>query len=294
MKIKKIIILGIDAIEYDLVEEWDLKNLKQKEYGKIILPLRPGQEPATAIIWPCFITGKKPEKMGYTSVNIFAKPIKPIITFIGPIIKLLFNDNKKGDKTQRKHGNPTILVKFVMILKKIGVIHKPTKEDIKAETLFDNKKIKSVHLHIPVLDKDDFPEYRKDIIKVISKKALFPVIEMKQKEEFKQRSKEVYEYIKKKNWQLFMQYFFVLDGVQHIFYTNPGKIAEFYIMFDEFVKKVSEMIDNETLLLIVSDHGLKKGIHTNYGFYSVNKKLGLKNPKLIDFRKIIEDKLVEN
>lgn len=294
MKIKKIIILGIDAIEYDLVEEWDLKNLKQKEYGKIILPLLPGQEPATAIIWPCFITGKEPEKMGYSSLNIIAKPIKPIITFFGPLIKLLFKNTKEGVRIQKKQRSPSILIRFVMLLKKIGVIHKPTKEDIKAETLFDIKKIKSIHLHIPVLDKDDFPEYRKDIVKVISKKELIPVIEIKQKNEFRQRSKEVYDYIQKNNWQLFMQYFFVLDGVQHIFYRNPKKIAEFYIMFDEFVKKVSEMIDDETLLLIVSDHGLKKGIHTNYGFYSVNKKLGLNNPKLINFRKIIEDKLVEN
>jgi len=31
MKINKIIILGIGALEYDLVEEWGLKNLKQED-----------------------------------------------------------------------------------------------------------------------------------------------------------------------------------------------------------------------------------------------------------------------
>ena len=28
MKINKVLILGIDALEYDLIEEWDLKNPK--------------------------------------------------------------------------------------------------------------------------------------------------------------------------------------------------------------------------------------------------------------------------
>ena len=292
-KIQKVIILGIDAIEHDLIEKLDLKNLKQKEYGKTILPLSPGQEPATEIIWPCFITGKEPNEMGYSSLNVYAKSLRPIITLINPVISKLFIDTKTKEETQKIQGRLSILYVSIMLLKKVGLINKPTKEDIKADSIFDNKKIKSIHLHIPVLDTNDFPDYRKDIINVISEKALHPIIEMKQKKEFKQRTKEVYEYIMKNNWQLFMQYFYVLDGVQHTFYKNPKKIVEFYLMFDEFIKKVSEIINDKTLLLIVSDHGLKKGIHTPYGFYSVNKKLGLKNPKIIDFRKIIEDKLVK-
>ena len=292
-KIQKVIILGIDAIEHDLIEKLNLKNFKQKEYGKTILPLSPGQEPATEIIWPCFITGKEPNDMGYSSLNIYAKSLRPIITLINPVISKLFIDTKTKEETQKIQGRLSILYVSIMLLKKVGLINKPTKEDIKADSIFDNKKIKSIHLHIPVLDTNDFPDYRKDIINVISEKALHPIIEMKQKKEFKQRTKEVYEYIMKNNWQLFMQYFYVLDGVQHTFYKNPKKIVEFYLMFDEFIKKVSEIINDKTLLLIVSDHGLKKGIHTPYGFYSVNKKLGLKNPKIIDFRKIIEDKLVK-
>ena len=292
-KISKVIILGIDAIEYDLIEKWDLKNFKQKEYGKTILPLYPNQEPATEIIWPCFITGKEPEEMGYSSLNVYAKSLRPIISLIYPVISKLFFDFKTKNGTQKKQLTWPILYGCIMLLKKVGLIHKPTKEDIKSDTIFDNKQIKSIHLHIPIFDKDDFPEYRKEIIKVISKKLYHPIIEMKLKNEFTQRLKEVYDCVNKNNWQLFMQYFYVLDGVQHIFYRNSKKIAKFYLMFDEFIKKLTEIIDDETLLLIVSDHGLKKGIHTPYGFYSVNNKLGLKNPRLIDFREIIEDKLVK-
>jgi predicted AlkP superfamily phosphohydrolase/phosphomutase len=290
-EIKKVLILGIDAIEYDLVEEWDLKNLKQKEYGKTILPLYPGQEPATVIIWPCFITGKEPEEMGYSTVYVFSKPLQFFINILSPIIRKIFIDTKAEERTEKIHGKQSILDKYADLVRKFGLSHKPKRDDIKAKTIFENKNFKSIHLHIPVYDKDDFPEYRKDIIKVIAEKAYQPVIEMKQKKEFKQRSKEVFEIIEKGNWDIFMQYFFLLDSVQHIYYKNPKKIAEFYLMFDELVEKVSKKIDKNTLLLIVSDHGQKKGIHTPYGFYSSNKKLNLKNPKLIDFKQIIENEI---
>ena len=62
----KVLILGIDALEYSLVEKWDLKHLKQKEYGKVIVPIYQGAgEPVTLVVWPCFITGKEPKDMGY-------------------------------------------------------------------------------------------------------------------------------------------------------------------------------------------------------------------------------------
>lgn len=88
-----------------------------------------------------------------------------------------------------------------------------------------------------------------------------------------------------------MQYFWLLDGVQHVYFKNKRKIAEFYILFDEFVGKVRKQLDDDTLLLIVSDHGQQNGIHTSYGFYSSNLQLGLINPQLIDFKGIIEGKL---
>ena len=42
------------------------------------------------------------------------------------------------------------------------------------------------------------------------------------------------------------------------------------------------------MILIVSDHGQENGLHTNYGFYSCNKKLDLDNPNISDFKDVIE------
>lgn len=41
--VKRVLILGIDSVEYDLVERWNLTNLMQEEYGRTRLWL--GREP---------------------------------------------------------------------------------------------------------------------------------------------------------------------------------------------------------------------------------------------------------
>ena len=46
----RVVILGIDALEYNRVEEWDLHHLKQQEYGKTIVPISEGfDEPAIRV-----------------------------------------------------------------------------------------------------------------------------------------------------------------------------------------------------------------------------------------------------
>ena len=292
IKINKVLILGIDALEYELVEKWDLKNLKQEEYGKVELPLYGDEEPNTRIIWPCFITGKMPREMGYVTSRIFKPPIQFFINIFLPKIKFVFNPQRNRESIDFISREENIKTRFSKKLYKLlaerNVTRKPTREDIKSETIFDLFN-NSFHLHIPIYD-EYLPPYSNKVIHAIEDKAYRPVFELQCIQEFKQRTKEVFEWLEKE-WKLFMQYFWLLDGIQHVFYNQPKKIAKFYLMFDEFVGKVREKIDNETLLLIISDHGQKNGIHTNYGFYSLNKPLGLKNPKLIDFRWIIEDLL---
>ena len=62
----RVLILGIDALEYKCVKEWDLQNLMQEEHGKTIVPISEGfDEPATLVVWPSFIAGKEPQEMGF-------------------------------------------------------------------------------------------------------------------------------------------------------------------------------------------------------------------------------------
>ena len=288
MQIKKVIILGIDAIEYDLVETWDLHYLKQVEYGKTQLPLLPGQEPITVVLWPCFITGKKPNEMGFSTVHVFPQPLQRLTELFLPYLRSIFIDYTAEDIEKKKMGKQSFINRFFSVLKKMGLVHSPTRNDIIARSIFDEKNISSIHYHIPVYDKDGFPQYRRNVVRAIDEKTYRPILEMECKQEFIKRSEEVFEFLNNgEDVAVFMQYFFVLDAIQHVFFKNERKIAEYYIMFDELIKKINKQITNDTLLLIVSDHGQKKGMHTPYGYYSINKPLQLQNPKLIDFKWII-------
>jgi hypothetical protein len=293
MNVKRILILGIDAIEHDLVEQWDLKNLKQKEYGKTILPIYGGEEPNTRIVWPCFICGCMPKDMGYVTSRVFPKPLQFFVNIFSPIIKSSFNpqtDAPEDITVRQKNPKLGAIMKFYDIFEKLDMARNPTRNDIKSSTMFDDDP-RRISLHVPIYN-EWLPDICFRTIEAIEDKNYRPIFNYNCLKEFNNRSNEIMSWLKKKDeWDLFMNYFWFLDGIQHVYFNNPRKIAKFYIMVDEFIKKLTKKLDSETMLLIVSDHGQKKGIHTPHGFYSTNMKLGLKNPKLIDFRWIIEELL---
>jgi hypothetical protein len=55
-----IVVLAIDALEYDLVEAFGCDNLKQKFYGKT--DISEFSEPRTMVLWNSFMTGENREK----------------------------------------------------------------------------------------------------------------------------------------------------------------------------------------------------------------------------------------
>ena len=85
---------------------------------------------------------------------------------------------------------------------------------------------------------------------------------------------------------LVMVHIFPLDIVGHSFYDDEETIERWYRRVDADVGKIKKMYPKRWCL-IVSDHGLLNGKHTNYAFYSSNIPIGLKEPRLTDFKKII-------
>ena len=87
--------------------------------------------------------------------------------------------------------------------------------------MFENPNIKSVHLHIPVYDTDAFPEYRGiGTFRAIDDINYRKIYEEGCKQEFKKRTQEVFKLLNNDSWDLAMQYFFLLDGIQHVFFNN--------------------------------------------------------------------------
>jgi len=101
--------------------------------------------------------------------------------------------------------------------------------------------------------------------------------------------------IKSRDLNLVVGYTRLADDLGHLYGGNLTKTFEIYSLLDNFAKEVKALVDEDDVLLIVSDHGMKPlgryGEHSNHGFYSCNKKLNLKNPRIYDFFPIIVNDL---
>ena len=90
-------------------------------------------------------------------------------------------------------------------------------------------------------------------------------------------------------FDLVLGYFDLADAIGHLSFGILSKMKTVYEELENLAKRVE---DEDDLILIVSDHGMKAigryGDHTRNGFYSFNKTVGLKVPKITDFYKLIE------
>ena len=287
----RVVILAIDALEYNIVERLNLSYLKQKEYGKTVVPITKGwKEPSMLIVWSCFITGCEPNKMGYTAPILFRQPLQFILDKIGFHVRnFMFKEKYVEDVGEKKLSQDVSI--FKETTKQTKFTRYPEKKDIKAPTIFDNS-FKSAHCYVPVYDISMDTLARWDIFDVMKNEAKKNEFCYKYRKEIKEKKEELFQLLNL-DYQLIMMYWYCLDGVQHALFKDRITIDEFYIRFNSLVKEVKDKLSKDDMLLIVSDHGQEKGIHTSYGFYSCNKELGLNKPHICEFKKIIEEILYE-
>lgn len=274
-------ILALDALEYDLVEEFDLENIKQQEYGKTDITMF--KDLATPIIWASFISGLPPEKHG---LEINAIPHWRS-SFIDNLRKLSMK--VKLDRIKGKGK----------IFELLGFEHRAFYEEMVTE--FRSRRIETLFDVIPNAKALSVPPYQKWIdseTQLLTKQAIEKEEKISAFEKhvwkiFEQKRDKCIKIIQEGNWNLFMAHFMFTDLLGHFFAGNLTKMFGVYIKAEQLVEEVKNILGDETLLLIVSDHGMKTfgkgmyGEHSDHGFYSSNIPLGLKNPKITDFFDLI-------
>ena len=94
----------------------------------------------------------------------------------------------------------------------------------------------------------------------------------------------------KTNKELIFGYFNLADIIGHLSFGMESKMKIIYQELDDIAKQVQEKYSDSTIL-IISDHGMKAigkfGDHSTHGFWSLNKKVNLENPKPTDFAQLI-------
>jgi len=108
--------------------------------------------------------------------------------------------------------------------------------------------------------------------------------------DFQQKKRRVMKLLND-DWDLFMVHFYVADIIQHLWWYKKDLMANLYQKMDETAKQIEMKLPPEVFTLILSDHGFMNGYHSPYAFYSSNKPINLKHPKITDFANIIQEKL---
>ena len=296
---KKVLIIGLDGLEYNLVEKFDLKNLKQIEHGKV--DLSKFSVLSTPVIWASFITGLPPEKHG---VKVGRGWKNPFIHFLYEKLALLSHNIGLHKTAARIYSKMVFIKQGRKTLEIFGfrpdLYHGKDhyrKNGIK--TIFDLVD-NSISLHVPTYctqeefmeklrsgegkafrDAFDSPHSRR----VFEEKFIW--------EAFRRDRRDCITALGS-DWRLLLAYFEYTDYIGHLFWGNLTKMWEGYAMADKLVAELKHRInEDDTLLLVISDHGMealgKYGFHSDHAFYSANKRLGLTNPKMTDFFRTISE-----
>ena len=284
---RRVCILALDALEYDLVEQFNLENIKQQEYGKT--DISNFKDLATPIIWASFISGLPPEKHGLD--------IKAVPRWRSPAIdKLRQLTIKVGLDRIKGKGR---------LLELLGFEHRPFYEEMitdfritQTETFFDiipNAKA----LSVPPYQKWIATETQLFLRQAIDNEEKLNAFEEHVLKIFERKREKCLKTLQEGDWNLFMTHFMFTDLLGHLYAGNATKMFGVYIKAEQLVEDAKKLIDDETLLLIVSDHGMKSigkgtfGEHSDHGFYSSNFPLSLEKPKMTDFFPLIVKTLTQ-
>lgn len=277
----RVAILAFDGLEYNLVERFKLKNMTQKQYGKLSIPREcytettdpRGEkvyEPWTPYVWSSFLTGKLPTEIGLTKETL-AKWDTSILQLLR-----IFSMKVGLGKIKNKRK----------LFQKLGFTRRQfSLQDHKYPTIFSHAK-KPCIINVPTVSKEWGVQ--------LEGKNFDEMLRASWHRFYKVRSK-TFKAIKEKNWDLLMAYTRLLDVVGELFYGNFKELFKAYVICNQFVGKVKKHLGNNIICLIISDHGIEKfgktvfGKHSDYAFYSLNMRTAWTPTTILDFYKQIID-----
>ena len=275
---KLIFILGIDALDYELVEKLSLKNLKQIEYSKIVVPIHKELEyPSSPEVWASFLTGESISK-SFENSSIFINIILNVLGF--------FNINTYSGVGKKVKN----------LVKKLG-FNAPIKfGSLNQKTFLDITNSKKINVPYYSFDHKTF-----DISYLFGKGELSLEQTVKEiKLIYESRKKQIFSEVDNiREEDIVFAFMHTADVLQHCAYLRVSEIELHYIDLNSYVSSLKRKLADsfgEVIFIIVSDHGfdLDKGTHSMKGFYSSNNHLIPKPEKITDFYgillKIIQDR----
>jgi len=283
-----IVVLGIDGLEYDLVEEWDLKYLKQKAYTKT--DLSDFGVIITPLIWAAMLTGKKVEgieKIFLKRARFFSEKPQSVKKedkqyFIAKIAARLLPKSVKNWIIRNALSDPFEKTSDYLIKKKYRTVF----------DFFENPWTNGV------------PAYGKNVadecIRRLMRKAASGHPEVLYRESlklFREDREKLFDALFRDHDFIFW-YTPFLDEMEHFYIHRKMKLLNVYMNLNMMVKEVCDIVGEDGVVYVISDHGMTPvkssatgyfGEHSDHGFFSSSTGEIIKKPQ--ELYVLIRDKI---
>ncbi len=315
---KKIIILGVDCLDYNLIRKWRLDHYMLGSFGYHFV----GLDLYTPVIWAKFLTGIDVTKHGFTSKRLsLIKRIKTLyyMRYLLYFFKGVINNlHHYGDKCISKVNGislfdvKNIVSKFIkldnynrlslherMTLKlliKAAYSERLPRKFMNRTFVYEaiNRGLRTLLIEFPPIN---------DNIYSIVRNALYFYIGTSPNE------RQVFlDYVWKitdttldillknfDNYDVIMWYTPVIDIASHMFYRpkNLAYMIRLYTVYKRLGKKIEKIvseINDDAIILIASDHGYNpvRQDHSHFGYWSINAKIMRKLRTVLDFSPLIK------
>lgn len=295
-----VVVLGIDALDPDLLEQYEFPNLRLTETKRIsTISSTANNEPSTHELWPTIITGLPPEEHGIQLDDglSWENPILRIGSRVGGKVlpnsvrvrlgAWLLDNTDEGNfrgpaSYYEKHGIPTV---------------------------FDDVEAKPIGIPNYVVDRDD-DDREHELRKNMGDLFQLDLDDDTEHHHVTSDPNEFYELclemsmiriarvrraLRSERYELVFGYTSGLDLVGHIAYAEPGLQRRAYNEFDDFVGELRNDLGEDDELILVSDHGLQSGEHTDEAAISATNTQLIENVDgVLDIKSCIEAELARH
>jgi predicted AlkP superfamily phosphohydrolase/phosphomutase len=262
---RNLVIIGIDGGTFKiidpLIEEGKLPNLKRLIISGVKGILKSTYPPITAAAWVSFMTGKNPGKHGFFDFREY-NPEDYIPSFV-PRTKDAVRENVSTLHSSRFHGE-TIWdflgnAGYEMNLVAVPMTYPPWK--------INGRMVAGYPCPDYTKPKTYPPEWSDEIGQLFNLSAInYSKIEefiRECKELVERKGRIILEQIRKRKGEVYSVVFSSTDFAQHYFWkyleqknhSYSSVIEEIYIGIDGVIGKMLNMIDENTSIIVMSDHG---------------------------------------
>ncbi|MFB6139895.1 MAG: alkaline phosphatase family protein [Halosimplex sp.] len=261
-----VVVLGIDALDPDLVDPDEYSHLTLDAHATIGTIVSATGEPSTHELWPTILTGLRPEEHGLVLEDDGVAWGNPLLSLGSRMADYALPDSLQ-----------TAVGAWLLTNTDTDAFRTPATyyEERGLSTVLDGRAAKPIGIPNYVVDPDE--EDREHALR----KSMGDLFERDRSATGGHRSSDPAEFyerclemgmvrlartrraLRSRNYELVFGYTSALDLIGHVAYQSAGMQAAGYAELNEFVGELRGDLDEGDELVLVSDHGLQDGVHTD-------------------------------